>query len=106
VGHPLRAVTQTLAARRRSSEIVLDQLGADAVAEYLEQRFAGSRFYFEARDVMTFLGRKLNGNFQGDLVDPRVQYRLTDRRIARSRTRSRWRPLNRCRLRFLDLAGI
>ncbi len=39
--HPLRAVSQRLAASRRCSEIALDDLGVDAVTEYLERRFAG-----------------------------------------------------------------
>ena len=39
--HPLRAVSQRLATSRRCGEIALDDLGIDAVTEYLERRFAG-----------------------------------------------------------------
>jgi hypothetical protein len=36
-----------------------------------------STLYFEARDVMAFLGRKVNGNFQGDLVTARRSAKIT-----------------------------
>jgi hypothetical protein len=39
-----------------------------------------STLYFEARDVMTFLGRKLNGNFQGDLVTDQLDFSQLPRR--------------------------
>jgi DNA-binding winged helix-turn-helix (wHTH) protein len=42
--HPLRTVSQRLAGNRGCSEVALDELGADAVAQYLERRFAGNRF--------------------------------------------------------------
>ena len=42
--HPLRAVVQRLAANRQGTEVALDDLRVDAVAEYLARRFAENRF--------------------------------------------------------------
>jgi predicted ATPase len=42
--HPLRDVALRLTASRRSGELALDDLGLEAVAEYLELRFPGSCF--------------------------------------------------------------
>ena len=66
--HPLRAVSQRLATSRRCGEIALDDLGVDAVAEYLERRFAGSRFPHE---VARLLRERTGGNplFLVTLVD-------------------------------------
>ncbi len=44
-----------------------------------------STLHFSARDIMTFLGRKLHGNFEGEVVtdqrDPLPQGRLPGRRV-------------------------
>jgi hypothetical protein len=42
--HPLRAVSNALVASRRASELVVDNLGAESVSEYLERRFENVRF--------------------------------------------------------------
>ena len=57
--HPLRAVAQRLAASRRCGEIALDELGVDAVGQYLERRFAGSRF---SPEVARLLRERTGGN--------------------------------------------
>jgi DNA-binding winged helix-turn-helix (wHTH) protein/tetratricopeptide (TPR) repeat protein len=66
--HPLRAVSQRLAANRQCTEVTLDDLGVEAVAEYLERRFAGSRFPF---DVARLIRERTDGNplFLVTLVD-------------------------------------
>ena len=66
--HPLRAVSQRLAASRRCGEVALDDLGVEAVAEYLERRFAGSRF---PPEVARLLRERTDGNplFLVTLVD-------------------------------------
>jgi DNA-binding winged helix-turn-helix (wHTH) protein/tetratricopeptide (TPR) repeat protein len=46
--HPLRSASQTLMASRRCEDIALDELGAEAVAEYLERRFPGGAVASEA----------------------------------------------------------
>jgi hypothetical protein len=48
-----------------------------------------STLYFEARDVMTFLGRKLNGNFQGDLVTDQLDFSKLPRRLPGRRVKHR-----------------
>jgi hypothetical protein len=40
-----------------------------------------STLFFEARDVMSFLGRKLNGNFQEDLVTEQLDFSQLPRRL-------------------------
>src|SRR5262249_52723607 len=57
--HPLRAVARRLAASRPCAEVALDVLGVDAVAEYLERRFAGSRFPSE---VARLVRERSDGN--------------------------------------------
>mgnify|MGYP003694178369 CR=1 FL=1 len=66
--HPLRAVAQRLATSRRCGEIALDDLGIDSVTEYLERRFAGSRF---SHEVARLLRERTGGNplFLVTLVD-------------------------------------
>ncbi len=67
-GHPLRAVAQRLATSRRCTEVTLDDLAVDAVAEYLERRFAGNRFPSE---VARLVRKRTDGNplFLVTLVD-------------------------------------
>jgi hypothetical protein len=48
-----------------------------------------STLYFEARDVMTFLGRKLNGNFQGDLITDQLDFSQLPRRLPGRRVKHR-----------------
>ncbi|HSR57170.1 MAG TPA: AAA family ATPase [Candidatus Binataceae bacterium] len=57
--HPLRAVSLRLASRGQCQELALDQLGPEAVVEYLEHRFDGSQFPFEAAAL---LHRRSDGN--------------------------------------------
>ena len=66
--HPLRAVAQRLGAHRQCAEVTLDDLGVDAVAEYLERRFAGSRF---PPEVARLVRERSDGNplFLVTLVD-------------------------------------
>jgi DNA-binding winged helix-turn-helix (wHTH) protein/tetratricopeptide (TPR) repeat protein len=66
--HPLRAVSQRLLTSRRCGEIALDELGIDAVTEYLERRFTGSRF---SHEVARLLRERTGGNplFLVTLVD-------------------------------------
>jgi DNA-binding winged helix-turn-helix (wHTH) protein/predicted ATPase len=59
--HPLRAVSQRMLVRRQCEEIALDHLGTGAVVEYLEQRFAGSRFPSE-------IGRQVRERTDGNLL--------------------------------------
>ena len=56
-------------------------LAADGRRDALVPRLLQySMLYFEARDVMAFFGRKLSGNFQGDLVSPLPGDLRTDKR--------------------------
>ena len=66
--HPLRAVAQRLVASRRAAEVTLDDLDVEAVAEYLERRFTGSRFTAE---VARLVRKRSDGNplFLVTLVD-------------------------------------
>jgi DNA-binding winged helix-turn-helix (wHTH) protein/predicted ATPase len=66
--HPLRAIAQRLATSRRCGEIALDDLGIDSVMEYLERRFAKSRF---SHEVARLLRERTGGNplFLVTLVD-------------------------------------
>jgi DNA-binding winged helix-turn-helix (wHTH) protein/predicted ATPase len=66
--HPLRAVAQRLTASRRASELTLDDLQVDAVAEYLERRFPGGRFPAE---IVRLIRKSSDGNplFLVTLVD-------------------------------------
>src|SRR5262249_41886984 len=57
--HPLRAVAQRLAASRQCIEVTLDDLGVDAVAEYLKRRFAASRF---PPEVPRLIRQRSDGN--------------------------------------------
>ena len=56
--HPLRAVSQRLAAMLQCAEVSLDDLGVEAVAEYLERRFAGSRFPAEVARLVARANRR------------------------------------------------
>lgn len=66
--HPLRAVAQRLTASRRASEVPLEDLEVDAVAEYLGRRFPGGRFPAE---IVRLVRRSSDGNplFLVTLVD-------------------------------------
>lgn len=66
--HPLRAVSQRLAASHRCHELALDDLGVKAVAEYLERRFSGSHF---SSEVVRLIRERTDGNplFLVTLVD-------------------------------------
>jgi DNA-binding winged helix-turn-helix (wHTH) protein/predicted ATPase/type II secretory pathway predicted ATPase ExeA len=66
--HPLRAVSQRLAAGQRSAELVLDDLGVKAVGEYLERRFAASHF---SSEVARLIRERTDGNplFLVTLID-------------------------------------
>ena len=55
------------------STAVLFRTAAD-LEELFPRLLQYSTLYFEAREVMTFLGRKLNGNFQGDLVTDQLDF--------------------------------
>lgn len=66
--HPLRAVAQRMTASKRASEVTLDDLQVDAVAEYLDRRFPGCRFPAE---VVRLVRKSSDGNplFLVTLVD-------------------------------------
>jgi DNA-binding winged helix-turn-helix (wHTH) protein/predicted ATPase len=66
--HALREVARRLAAGRRCPVIALDELPVEAVAEYLRQRFAQSRF---PPDLAALLRERTGGNslFLVTLVD-------------------------------------
>jgi DNA-binding winged helix-turn-helix (wHTH) protein/predicted ATPase len=68
VRHPLRAVSQRLEANGQSAEVALDDLGVQAVREYLERRFVGNRF---APEVARLVRERSDGNplFLVTLVD-------------------------------------
>src|SRR5207249_2406675 len=67
---------------------VLFRTRAD-LQELFARRLQYSTLYFEARDVMTFLGRKLNGNFQGDLVTDPLDFSQLPRRPPGRRVKHR-----------------
>ena len=48
-----------------------------------------STLYFEAREVMSFLGRKLHGHFQGDLVTDQLDFSKLPRRLPGRRVKHR-----------------
>ncbi len=70
-GHPLRALTQELHARRRCQELTLDLLSEVAVADYLSARFPGCSF---AAVLAAVLHRRTEGNplFLVNVVDQLV----------------------------------
>jgi hypothetical protein len=61
----------------------------DDLEELFPRLLQYSTLYFEARDVMTFLGRKLNGNFQGDLVTDQLDFSQLPRRLPGRRVKHR-----------------
>jgi hypothetical protein len=48
-----------------------------------------STLYFEAREVMAFLGRKVHGNFQGDVVTDQVDFSQMPKRLPGRRVKHR-----------------
>jgi predicted ATPase len=80
--HPLRLVVQKLAASRLAAEIAVEELGADAVADYLRTRFAGGRF---PSDVARLLRTRSDGNplFMVTLVDHLLAHGAIVERDAR-----------------------
>ena len=48
-----------------------------------------STLYFEARDVMAFLGRKLTGHFLGDVVTDQVDFSQMPKRLPGRRVKHR-----------------
>ena len=70
--------------------------------EFVPRLLEHATLHFSARDVMTFLGRKYNGNFQGeaitDQVDTFPKARLPGRRV-KHRIKQNW-------LKMYDKAGI
>lgn len=64
-----------------------------AIEESMPRLLTYSTLYFEAHDVMAFLGRKAHGNFQGDVVTDQLDFsqmpgRLPGRRVKRRMKRN------------------
>jgi DNA-binding winged helix-turn-helix (wHTH) protein/tetratricopeptide (TPR) repeat protein len=69
--HPLRPVSLRLLTSRRATEITLEELGSDAVGEYVARRFPGQQF---PRDLPGLVRARTDGNalFLVALVDQLV----------------------------------
>jgi hypothetical protein len=60
-----------------------------ALEELMPRLLSYSTLYFEARDVMAFLGRKVHGNFQGDVVTDQVDFSQMPKRLPGRRVKHR-----------------
>ena len=60
-----------------------------ALAELMPRLLSYSPLYFAARDVMAFLGRKVHGNFQGDVVTDQVDFSQLPKRLPGRRVKHR-----------------
>ncbi len=58
-----------------------------ALAELMPRLLTYSALYFEAREVMAFLGRKVHGNLQGDVVTDQVDFGQIPKRRPGCRVR-------------------
>jgi hypothetical protein len=57
--------------------------------ELMPRLLTYSTLYFEARDVLAFLGRKLSGNFLGDVVTDQVHFSQMPKRLPGRRVKHR-----------------
>src|SRR4029450_2152664 len=57
--------------------------------ELMPRLLSYSTLYFEARDVMAFLGRKLSGNFLGDVVTDQIDFSQMPKRLPGRRVKHR-----------------
>jgi len=60
-----------------------------ALEELMPRLLTYSTLYFEAHDVMSFLGRKLNGNFLGDVVTDQLDFGQMPKRLPGRRVKHR-----------------
>jgi hypothetical protein len=60
-----------------------------ALEELMPRLFTYSTLYFDARDVLSFLGRKMHGNFQGDVVTDQVDFSQMPKRLPGRRVKHR-----------------
>ncbi|MFN8626190.1 MAG: hypothetical protein U0587_09460 [Candidatus Binatia bacterium] len=60
-----------------------------ALEELMPRLFTYSTLYFEARDVLSFLGRKLSGNFLGEVVTDQVDFSQMPKRLPGRRVKHR-----------------
>ena len=60
-----------------------------ALAELMPRLLTYSALYFEAREVMAFLGRKVHGNFQGDVVTDQIDFGQMPKRLPGRRVKHR-----------------
>ena len=62
-----------------------------------------STLYFEAHNVMCFLGRQLNGNFLGDVVTDQLDFGQMPKRLPGRRVKHR---MKRNWMKLYDKAGV
>ena len=60
-----------------------------ALEELMPRLLTYSTLYFEAHEVMSFLGRKLSGNFLGDVVTDQIDFRQMPKRLPGRRVKHR-----------------
>ena len=60
-----------------------------ALEELMPRLLSYSTLYFEAREVMAFLGRKVHGNFQGDVVTDQIDFSQMPKRLPGRRVKHR-----------------
>jgi hypothetical protein len=60
-----------------------------ALEELMPRLLTYSTLYFEARDVLAFLGRKLSGNFLGDVATDQVDFSQMPKRLPGRRVKHR-----------------
>ena len=60
-----------------------------ALEELMPRLLSYSTLYFEARDVLAFLGRKVHGNFQGDVVTDQIDFSQMPKRLPGRRVKHR-----------------
>jgi hypothetical protein len=74
-----------------------------ALEELMPRLLTYSTLYFEARDVLSFLGRKVHGNFQGDIVTDQVDFSRMPKRLPGRRVKHRMK----CNwLKMYNKAGV
>jgi hypothetical protein len=74
-----------------------------ALEDLMPRLLTYSTLYFEARDVLSFLGRKVHGNFQGDVVTDQVDFSQMPKRLPGRRVKHR---MKQNWLKMYNKAGV
>ena len=74
-----------------------------SLAELMPRLLTYSTLYFEAHEVMAFLGRKVHGNFQGDVVTDQLDFSQMPKRLPGRRVKHR---MKRNWMKLYDKEGV